>query len=153
MEFKRKVSKGDSRGFPIFNPVIQTQNLVQPRNPDGYFSFNPKYRPDFASKCRNPSFKEGKSYTVDHHSSLRGTGLKGKERKNARERMKWKGSVHFSSLALLHPSHAPLSVSLKPSPFLFRAHFLPLSLESPSSLAPTPSFPLFLSLTTPAKQG
>ena len=142
MEFKRKVSKGDSRGFPIFNPVIQTQNLVQPRNPDGYFSFNPKYRPDFASKYRNPSFKEGKSYTVDHHSSLRGISLKGKERKNARERMKWKGSIHFSSLALLHPSHALLSVSLKPCS-------LPLSRALPPSLPRVPFFSRPYSLTPP----
>ena len=61
MEFKRKVSEGDSRGSPIFSPLIQTQNFVQSRNPDGYFSLNTEYRPDFTLKSRNPSFKDGKS--------------------------------------------------------------------------------------------
>ena len=60
--------------------------------------------------------------------------------------MKWKGSLHFSSLALLNPLDALLPVSLKPPPVLFPAHFLPPSLESPSSLAPAPSIPLFLPL-------
>ena len=85
-------------------------------------SWNPEIR---ASKKENPGSR--KTYTVDPHSSLRGIGLKGKERKNARERMKWKGSLHVSSLALLNASHALLSVSLKPPSFLFRTHSLPPS--------------------------
>ena len=43
------------------------------------------------------------------------------------------------SLALLNPSHALLPVSLKPPPFLFRAHFLPPS----SPLLFSPLLPQF----------
>ena len=54
------------------------------------------------------------------------------------------------SLALLNPSHALLPVSLKPPPFLFRAHFLPPS--SPLLLSRLlPQFP-FPPLKTPATQ-
>ena len=90
--------------------------------------WNPEIR---ASKKENPGSR--KTYTVDPHSSLRGIGLKGKEReKDEMERLPSfflprALSLLSPSLALLNPSHAILPVSLKPPPFLFRAHSFPPS--------------------------
>lgn len=114
---------------------------MQSRNPDGYFSFNPEYRPDFALQSRNPSFKDGKSRIPKNlpwtltvvYVALVWRGKNEKTREKG-----WNGKVPF----IFPPSRAlpPLSIPRAPQslarsssrlpkapPFLFRAHSLPPS--------------------------